>query len=194
MPPINTSWIVRCARNHLFGWSWVPENGSKATLSADSMAMVSNKFFKAYYDPYLKEMGQRLGKLTIHSCGNFSQVMKSLGAISEVHAVNAGQMSPQQVCEAGWDTDKMMIIDNVKYQNIPELASYMRENSLRAEFRVSKPLDRDGNIIEFSGKTWDEDWHDKMMECTKRLTEVLDADRWKEPVLNRMAVWGQSVS
>jgi len=165
--------------SHLFGWSWVPENGSKATLSADSLAMISEGFFQAYYEPYLREMGQQLGTLSVHSCGNFSQVMKCLAAIPEVQAVNAGQMSPQQVYDAGWNGDKMMIISGVDYQTLPSLAAYLRNNRLRAEFRVYGLRDPEGNAIGFPKDTWDRNLLQKMTDCTKRITELLDGDLWK---------------
>lgn len=164
---------------HLFGWSWVPENGPKATLSADSMAMISDNFFREYYEPYLREMAQRLGSLTVHSCGNFSAVVKSLSNMPEVYAVNAGQMSPQQLFSAGWNKDKMMIIDSVEYSDIAALSEYMRENGLRAEFRVRNPRDKDGKLVRFPKGEWTQAQFDQMMECTRKLNDWLHADRWK---------------
>ena len=41
---------------HLFGWSWVPE-GSGASMSVDSMAMISGDFFMEFYVPHIKKNG-----------------------------------------------------------------------------------------------------------------------------------------
>jgi hypothetical protein len=94
---------------HLYGWDWVPPSNG-ATLSADSMAMFSGAFFNEFYLPYLMDIAQRLGPLSVHSCGNFSATVAALGGASCVQAVNASQMTVEQLLEAGWPAEKMIIL------------------------------------------------------------------------------------
>ena len=157
---------------HLYGWSWTPANAAQATLSADCMAMLSDPFFRAHYVPYIREMGQRLGPVAVHSCGNFAAVAKALGEIPEVVAVNASQMDPKQLCEAGWNKDKMLICGGVDTAILPELARYRRENNLRVDMSMI-PRDRDGKIITFPQSTWTSAHLEAINDCTKRIKDIL---------------------
>jgi len=41
---------------HLFGWSWVPDNIG-ASLSADSLVMISPEYYEEFYKPYFIKIG-----------------------------------------------------------------------------------------------------------------------------------------
>jgi len=113
---------------HLFGWDYVPPNNG-ASLSADSMAMISPGFFDEYYKPYLNEIGNALGSLAVHSCGNFSAVIKDLCAIEHVKAVNAGQMSIEEMLSAGLDS-KMVVIAQDTVMNAEQVFGLVRKHNL----------------------------------------------------------------
>jgi hypothetical protein len=116
---------------HLFGWDWVPQ-GNGASLSADSMAMMSADFFDEYYAPHLKKIAGLFGGLSVHSCGNFGAVLKSLNGIEGVKAVNASQMTVGELLAAGWGADKMMILQE-DAGRAEEVFSLARENRLRLD-------------------------------------------------------------
>ena len=132
---------------HLYGWDWVPlDNG--ATLSADCMAMLSPTFFDRYYVKYLHKIAQNFGSLAVHSCGNFTAVIKRLSDISSVKAVNASQMSVEEILKAGWNPQKV-IINYEKIENAKALFDLVREKSLHADvcFEGLWPCGSDGAVI-----------------------------------------------
>lgn len=142
---------------HLFGWDWVPEDMG-ASLSADSMAMMSPSFFNDYYKSYLEEIGDSLGSLSVHSCGNFSAVVKSLCAIPCVKAVNAGQMSVERLLEAGLDTNKVVIsFEGVEY--VDKVFELVRRHQLRPDITLCGIWpERDGKVAkpqDWTGKDWE---------------------------------------
>lgn len=116
---------------HLYGWDWIPSKGG-ATLSADSMVMVSADFFNSYYVAYLEKIAQRFGRLSIHSCGNFKQVVPALAALDCVSAVNASQMSVSELLAAGWNPQKV-IINIEDAESAEEVFSLAREQGLRLD-------------------------------------------------------------
>lgn len=132
---------------HLYGWDWVPP-GNGATLSADSMAMLSGAFFEEYYSFHLAKLAERLGGLTVHSCGDFSAVVRQLCAVPGVKAVNASQMTVEQLLDAGWDPQKPIILQE-KLERAPAVFELARENrlSLDTAFSGLWPQDRDGANI-----------------------------------------------
>ncbi len=93
---------------HLFAWDWIPEDAG-ATLSADSLAMLSPKFFQEHVRPFLLEITSAFGGLTVHSCGDFSAVLPDLCAMPGVKAINSGQMTVERLLAAGFDTTKVLI-------------------------------------------------------------------------------------
>lgn len=87
---------------HLYAWDWVPlDNG--ATVSADSLVMISPAYYREFYQPYLQRIGEAFGGLSVHSCGDFSAVVPALCATPTVKAVNAGQMTLPTLLRAGLD-------------------------------------------------------------------------------------------
>ena len=93
---------------HLFGWNWIPPDCG-ATMSVDSMAMISEDFFVEFYESHIKTLAERYNGITVHSCGDFSAVVKALTAIPGVKAVNASQMPSAKLIESGWDPTKPII-------------------------------------------------------------------------------------
>lgn len=138
---------------HLYGWDWVPPNNG-ATLSADSMAMFSGDFFDAYYAGYLKAIAKRLGPLSVHSCGNFAAAADALGAAPFVQAVNASQMTVEELLEAGWPAGKMIILQEPmeRAETVFRLAA---EKNLRLDvaFAGLWPRDAEGNNLPPAGWT-----------------------------------------
>jgi hypothetical protein len=120
---------------HMYGWTWVPDHIAGASMSADCMAMLSPLFFKEHYVPYIRELGQYYNGVIVHSCGNFSAVMKILTEIPEVKAVNASQMTPQMIHAAGWNPEKV-IITKEDYDKTEDIFKYIKENKLRVEFCI----------------------------------------------------------
>jgi len=94
---------------HLFGWSWMPSQLG-ATLSADSMVMVSPDFFEEFYLPILNRISAKLGGLTVHSCGNFGHILSRLQMVQNLRGINAGQMSLQQLQQSGLRNNIVVII------------------------------------------------------------------------------------
>jgi hypothetical protein len=93
---------------HLYAWDWVPpDNG--ATLSADSLVMLSPDFFRRWYKGTLQRISDALGGLTVHSCGDFSGVAAALCETRGLRGINASQMSAQQLIDAGAGRDLVYI-------------------------------------------------------------------------------------
>lgn len=137
---------------HLFGWDWVPEN-SGASLSADSLVMISPDYYEEFYRPYLIRIGEAFGGLAVHSCSNFAGVMKSLCATPFLKAVNAGQMTVPEMLRAGISHD-LVIIAHAAPVDIPELARLARENRLRLDLSVSLWPTKDLSTL--GREDWDE--------------------------------------
>jgi hypothetical protein len=119
---------------HLFGWSWVPP-GIGATLSADSLTMVSPAFYKEFYQPYIELIGKHFNGLAIHSCGNFSAVIPWICATDTVKAVNAGQMTISELCDAGL-TGKTMCIAYQDIDLVEDTVALIRSRGLRLELSI----------------------------------------------------------
>lgn len=94
---------------HLFGWDWVPP-GCGASLSADSLVMLSPAFYEEFYQPYLERIATAFGGLAVHSCGQFGQVVPALCRTPGLKAVNASQMSVRQLLAAGLMRDTLLIV------------------------------------------------------------------------------------
>lgn len=157
---------------HLYGWDWVPDKNG-ATLSADSMVMVSPQFFEDYYVKYLKEIAQKFGRLSIHSCGNFKQIVPVLAKMEEIGAINASQMGVKELLEAGRDPQKVIItIEEIHHAE--ELFTLEKEKNLQLNlcFDGLWPCDKNGNTIPPA------DWNEKMKrEITKKEEGVLESSK-----------------
>ena len=123
---------------HLFGWDWVPSDAG-ASCSADSLVMVSPDFYRAFYEPYLARIADRLGGLSVHSCGDFSAVVPALCATPGVRAVNAGQLAPAQLAIAG-ATGRTLLIAIIPIADVPQTVQLIRERALRVDLTVSHAI------------------------------------------------------
>ena len=114
---------------HLYAWDSVPpQNG--ATLSADALVMLSPDFFVTWYQPYLERVSDELGGLTVHSCGNFSQVAAPLCGVRGLRGINASQMDVGQLLAAGADRE-MVFIFLCPFDQAEALARRARGQSAR---------------------------------------------------------------
>lgn len=159
---------------HLYGWDWVPKDNG-ATLSADSMVMISDSFFDEFYSEYLEEIASRFGNLTIHSCGNFKQIVPVLAEADYVKAVNASQMSVKELLDAGWDTRKV-IINQESIADADELFKLAWEKNLNLNicFDGLWPCDKDGAMI------LPEEWtQEQRREIKEKAGRVLEAAKCK---------------
>ena len=136
-----TFWDAQCrlcgelfVNTHLFGWNWTPADAG-ASLSADSLVMISPDFYRACYQPYLQRIGEKYGGLAVHSCGDFSAVAPVLCATPGVRAVNAGQMTVPDLQAAGVDS-RTLISAGVMLQHIEDTLQCMREHRLRVDLTI----------------------------------------------------------
>jgi len=129
---------------HLFGWDWVPADAG-ASISADSLVMVSAPFYQEFYQPYLQQIGEHFGGMAVHSCGNFSATAPALCATPSLKAVNAGQMSVAELVAAGVD-GRTIIIAWSDVSVIGESFSHAAAHGLRLDLTVSGlwPCDEHG--------------------------------------------------
>ncbi len=119
---------------HLWPWSWLPK-GMGATVSADSLAMVSPAFFDEFMKPYYLKIGSELGGVTIHSCGQFGHVVESLQKIECLRGINSSETSLQNLLKAGLRNDKVLIL-LAEYDKAFEVFRLIKEHSLPAEVSV----------------------------------------------------------
>jgi len=119
----------RFVPTHLFAWDWVPEDFG-GSMSVDSLAMISKPFYDEFYRPYIEQIAKRLGKLAVHSCGDFSAVVKSLCKTKGIVAVNAGQMSLRSLFDAGMTPDTLAITFT-HYEQIDDLFEVCKQFGAR---------------------------------------------------------------
>ena len=119
---------------HLFGWNWAPKELG-ATLSADSLVMVSGEFFDEFYKPYIEEIGRDFGNLCIHSCGDFSQTVKTMKNISCLRGINASEMSIEQLMDAGLD-ESIVAVTCTGVGSTEDIFDLVRKNSLRVDLSI----------------------------------------------------------
>jgi len=123
---------------HLWGWSWIPQ-GAGASLSADSLVMISPDFYEEFFKPYFVQVAEHFGGVSIHSCGDFSAVVPNLCRTPGVTAINASQMTVEQFIAAGLD-HKMLTILNVEVDNAPEMFELIDRHNLRVDMTVVFPF------------------------------------------------------
>lgn len=157
---------------HLYGWDWVPPNNG-ATLSADSMVMVSPDYFEEYYSKYLEQIASRIGPLAVHSCGNFKQVVPVLAGMDYVKAVNASQMSVQELLDAGWDPQKVIIcFENAA--NADKLFGMVKEKNLSVDVSFDGVWPCDSNGVGIDPENWTDEHRREVTEKAKRVLEAAE--------------------
>ena len=123
------------AGTHLIMSNWYPKCAG-VTVSVDSMVMVSPSFFEEFYAPSLEEIAEKFGGVTIHSCGNFSNVTKSIGRVKGMRGIHASEMSIKELIDAGIDKN-LMFISMSGMEQIEESMSYNKQNSIRSVMNIN---------------------------------------------------------
>ena len=154
---------------HMYGWTWQPSGTTGGSISVDSMSMISDTFFCRFYAPYIREMGQYFNGLTVHSCGNFSAVVKSLSALPEVKAVNASQMTVMALHKAGWDPKKVIVTKD-DYDNIPMVFDYVRTHGMNVEMCVKELWKTDDRGLAVNPPGWT---IDELKELSRRSDDLI---------------------
>jgi len=130
----------RFVGTHLWGWNWVPPDAG-ASLSADSLVMLSPDFYREFYQPHLETIAKRFGGLAVHSCGDFSQVVPAMCATPGLKAVHCGQMKLDDILKAGMD-DRALVILGSPQEKAQQVFDLIRENKMRVDLSISiKPPD-----------------------------------------------------
>lgn len=119
---------------HLLGWDWVP-SGTGASLSADSMVLISADFYQEFIQPHFERIAAQFGGLTVHSCGDFSAVLPALCATPGVNALNASQMSLRQLLDAGLPPETLVIM-LTDLSEVADTFRLIREQQLRVDMAI----------------------------------------------------------
>jgi len=122
---------------HLFGWDWMPPNMG-ASISADSLAMVSGEFYEEFFKPHLERVSKRFGGLVVHSCGNFTQTIPNLVKTEGVRAINASQLTAKELVDAGINNDTL-VIATLDINDAEETAALIKEHDLRMSITFYEP-------------------------------------------------------
>ncbi len=133
---------------HFYPWNILPAKGY-ASVSADSMVMVSPDFFDRHYGPCIHRISQELGSLAVHSCGDWRKVVPNLCKVKGVKLVNASQLSVEQLIQAGLTADKIFI-GSVHYDKLQQTMRTVSQNIAGAFFTI------DGVWPETPLETWNE--------------------------------------
>gem|GEM_PF-1090845 len=138
---------------HLFGWDWVP-SGVGATVSADSLVMISPDFYREFYQPYIERIARDLGGVTVHSCGNFGAVLPALCATPGLRGVNAGQMTLDDLAKAGIAPRKV-ISCGCDLNHLEAIGATIREHGLLVDASIHGIWPQ-GPATAWSAADWDE--------------------------------------
>lgn len=143
---------------HLFAWSWVPGN-KRATISIDSLVMLSPDFYEEFYKPYIEKIGQSLGDITVHSCGDFSSVFGKIKNTPFVKGINAGQMDLEKLVAAGLD-DSLVAVAFGGMDNINDMFSLVKQHKLRTDITIGGlwPVENEKlkPVTDWTDKDWKE--------------------------------------
>ena len=93
---------------HLFAWDWVPA-GNGATMSVDSLVMVSPAFYEEFFKPYITRISKLMGGVVVHSCGNFGHIVPNLMRTEGLKGINSSQMTIKELFDAGMTKDVTLI-------------------------------------------------------------------------------------
>jgi hypothetical protein len=120
---------------HLIGWGWVP-NDSRVAVSVDSLVMISPGFYNEFYKPLFRKIFESIGPITIHSCGNFTHLVKELCNTPEIDSINASQLTIKQLAEAGMTSDRTILI-SVNYDDLENQMEVVRKYHLSPRILVN---------------------------------------------------------
>lgn len=153
---------------HLFGWDWMPPNMG-ATISADSLAMVSPDFYDQYFKPHLERVSKEFNGLVVHSCGDFRAVIPNMIKTEGVHAINASQLTCKKLVEAGIGNETL-VIATLDINDAEETAALIKEHDLRMSitFFESAPM------VDGMGG-WPQPWCEQDMDAAQRRCDEISA-------------------
>ena len=123
-----------CSNTHLHAWSWMPFSAG-ASLSMDSIVMVSPAFYEEFFRPYVVEIARRFGGVVIHSCGNFAHMFPTLCATEGVRGIHAGTMSLRDMVDGGLPQE-IVACCGIPEGECEQWFPRMRERKLRANLSV----------------------------------------------------------
>jgi hypothetical protein len=133
---------------HLFAHNWVPPDFG-ASVSADSLVMVSADFFSEFYTPHLQRIADEFGSLCIHSCGNFAGALPALYRTPCLAGVNWSQMSVQQLVEAGADRSRVLVGIGGEVKDAGSTYAILKQHGIRSDLTFGGmpwPATSDGQI------------------------------------------------
>ena len=159
---------------HLFSQGWVPKNCG-AAVSADSLVMVSPDFYNEFYKPYLERIYRELGDLTIHSCGDFRHVVKKLCQTQGVKAINASQLTAQELYKAGVDS-KIQLLLAISFDQLEEEMQFIKEHSLNVELCVYGVMPFGAEKAE-NPQSWTEEDIKTIQERVEIIQELMRVER-----------------
>jgi hypothetical protein len=140
---------------HLWGWSWIEEGANHgASLSMDSLAMISADFFTDHTREHLVRISEEFNGLAIHSCGDFSAVIPGINEIPGIDTINSSQMSLGELKNAGMDPELFITITR-DYSNIEEEYKLIKEYDLNVEMTISGVWGGNGQMPDlWSASEW----------------------------------------
>lgn len=141
---------------HLFGYSWLP-TGVGATLSADSIVMVSSEYYDKFYDPLLCQISESFNGIIIHSCGNFSHLLNNLQRLPKLRGINASQMSLRELQQAGLKPKTVAIFVS-RYEDAFQQIDLIKKTGQMAEMTVylyPKVLEEEKSPQEWNTMDWE---------------------------------------
>ena len=119
---------------HLYGWNWTPQNWG-ASMSVDSLVMLSTNFYDTFYKPVIERIAANFGSISMHSCGNFAQIVPNICATRGLAAINASQMNLRELYEAGMTPGKIAIFF-VPWDQAEEMANLSRRTGVGVDMSV----------------------------------------------------------
>lgn len=133
---------------HLFAHNWVPPDFG-ATVSADSLVMISAAFFEEFYTPHLQKIADAFGGLCIHSCGNYAGAVPALYRTPCIQGVNWSQMTVPQLIEAGADSSRVLVGVGGDVKDAAATYALLRQHRISADLILGGmpwPTDATGQI------------------------------------------------
>lgn len=133
---------------HLFAHNWVPPSFG-ASVSADSLVMISADFFDEFYVPHLQRLADTFGGLCIHSCGNYAGAVPGLYRAPCIAGVNWSQMTVQQLVDAGADSSRVLVGVGGDVKDAPATYSLLKARQIPADLILGGlpwPTDAAGQV------------------------------------------------
>ncbi len=156
---------------HLFAWDYMPFKDC-AAMSIDSLVMLSPAFLEEFVLPYMRKISSRLGKLVVHSCGNFGHNIPVLMKEDYLIGINASQMTTEQMLDCGLTKNKIVIVGS-NAENTEKSLLYCKRNNVYASLSTGEffPLDETGQRAKHS-KDWSAKERKSALSVNRRLLDA----------------------